>query len=103
MVLHSSRYWQVQLDESSKDSLLNWPWTVAVQSHAICNGPGTFERLIEQVLAGLSLSTALVYLDDILVPPGQSFSHDITNLQKVFERLRICKAEALTQEVSSLK
>ena len=69
---------------------------------ALCNGPGTFEQLMEQVLAGLPLSTALVYLDDILVP-GQSFSHELTNLQKVFERLRICKAEALAQEVSSLK
>ena len=56
----------------------------------LCNGPATFERLMEQVLAGLPLSTALVYLDDILVP-GQSFSHELTNLQKVFERLRIAK------------
>ena len=45
---------------------------------------------MEQVLASLPLSTALVYFDDILVP-GQSFSHELTNLQKVFERLRIAK------------
>ena len=82
--------WKLQRE----DSLLDWPWIMAVQSHAIyympCNGLATFERLMEQALAGLPLSTALVYLDNILVP-GQSFSHQLTNLLKVFEGLRAAK------------
>ena len=87
-------YWQVQLDESSKEKTVfstgHGLWQFKVMPFGLCNGLATFERLMEQVLAGLPLSTALVYLDDILVP-GQSFSHKLTNLQKVFERLRIAK------------
>ena len=49
--------------------------------------PATFECLMEQVLAGLPLSTCLVYLDDILVP-GCTFKEKIHNLQQVFERLQ---------------
>lgn len=39
----------------------------------LANAPATFERLMEQVLAGLPLTTALIYLDDVLVA-GRSFS-----------------------------
>ena len=89
-----SGYWQVQLDENSKEktafSTGHGLWQFKVMPFGLCNGPATFERLMEQVLAGLPLSTALVYLDDILVP-GQSFSHQLTNLRKVFERLRAAK------------
>ena len=89
-----SGYWQVQLDENSKEktafSTGHGLWQFIVMPFGLCNGPATFERLMEQVLAGLPLSTTLVYLDDILVP-GQSFSHQLTNLRKVFERLRAAK------------
>ena len=34
----------------------------------LCNAPATFERLMEQILAGLPITVALVYLDDMLVP-----------------------------------
>ena len=57
-----SGYWQVQLDESSKEkTAFNWPWTafstghglsVQIMPFGLCNGPGAFERLMEQVLAG---------------------------------------------------
>ena len=43
----------------------------------LCNAPATFERLIEQVLSGLPLSTAL---DDILVP-ARTFADQISYLQ----------------------
>ena len=56
----------------------------------LCNAPATFERLMEQVLFGLPMSVALVYLDDIIVP-GHSFSQQIANLCQVFERLRKAK------------
>ena len=45
---------------------------------------------MEQVLTGLPMSVALVYLDDIIVP-GCSFSRQIGNLRQVFERLRKAK------------
>ena len=46
----------------------------------------TFERLMEQVLAGLPLSVCLLYLDDILVP-GTDFDAAIKGLEVVFDRL----------------
>jgi len=86
-----SGYWQVPLDESSKEktafSTGRGLWQFKVMPFGLCNAPATFERLMEQVLAGLPLSIALVYLDDILAP-GHSFSHQLSNLRKVFERLR---------------
>jgi len=89
-----SGYWQVPLDESSKEktafSTGRGLWQFKVMPFGLCNAPATFERLMEQVLAGLPLSIALVYLDDILVP-GHSFSHQLSNLRKVFERLRAAK------------
>ena len=56
----------------------------------LCNAPATSERLTEQVLVGLPTSTALVYLDDILIP-GQSFLQQISNLHEVFGRLKKAK------------
>ena len=89
-----SGYWQVQLDDSSKEktafSTGNGLWQFKVMPFGLCNAPATFERLMEQVLAGLPVSVALVYLDDILVP-GRTFSQELTNLSQVFEQLRKAK------------
>ena len=89
-----SGYWQVPLDDSAKEktafSTGSGLWQFNVMPFGLCNAPATFERLMEQVLFGLPMSVALVYLDDIIVP-GQSFSQHIANLQQVFERLRKAK------------
>ena len=58
-----------------------------VMPFGLCNAPVTFERLMEQVLAGLPRSVCLIYLDDILVP-GRNFEEELYNLQQVFERLQ---------------
>ena len=47
-------------------------WQFQVMPFGLCNAPATFERLMETVLKGLSGSTCLVYLDDIIVV-GKSF------------------------------
>jgi len=88
-----SGYWQVKLDDRDKKSAFSTGsglWQFKVMPFGPCNAPATFERLMEQVLAGLPLSTALVYLDDILVP-GRSFAHQMCNLRVVFQRLRKAK------------
>ena len=89
-----SGYWQVQLDDSSKEktafSTGNGLWQFKVMPFGLCNAPATFERVMEQVLVGLPVSVALVYLDDILVP-GCTFSQGLANLGQVFERLRKAK------------
>ena len=60
---------------------------IVVMPFGLANAPATFERLMEQVLAGLSFSTALVYLDDVLVA-GSSFADQMANLRIVMQRFR---------------
>ena len=50
----------------------------SVMPFGLCNAPATFERLMEQVLVGLPITVALVYLD-VLVP-GVSFLNHVSNL-----------------------
>ena len=53
----------------------------------LCNAPSTFERLVENVLSGLTYQLCLVYLDDIIVF-GSSFEQKLENLNLVFLRMR---------------
>ena len=86
-----SGYWQVQLSDDAKDktafSTGTGLWQFNVMPFGLCNAPATFERLMEQVLAGLPTTIALLYLDDILVP-GRTFDQQIANLRMVFQRLK---------------
>ena len=85
-----SGYWQIELDEESKEktafSTQRGLWQFKVMPFGLCNAPATFERLMEQVLAGLPLSVCLLYLDDILVP-GTDFDAAVKSLEAVFDRL----------------
>lgn len=51
------------------------------------NSPSTFQRVMDNVLRGLQNVICLVYLDDIIVF-STSLQEHITNLEKVFLRLR---------------
>ena len=86
-----SGYWQVELDPKDKDktafSIGRGLWQFTVMPFGLANAPATFERIMEQVLAGLPLSTALVYLDDVLVA-GRDFADQMVNLRTVLQRLR---------------
>ena len=57
---------------------------------------------MERVLANLPLQTALVYLDDILIP-GRMFSNHLSNLQEVFQRLRAAKLKLSPQKCTLLQ
>ena len=89
-----SGYWQVQLSDEAKCktafSTGTGLWQFKVMPFGLCNAPATFERLMEQVLAGLPTTVALLYLDDILVP-GRTFRQQLDNLQIVFQRLKEAK------------
>ncbi len=89
-----SGYWQVELDPADKQmtafAVELGLWQFQVMPFGLCNAPATFERLMDRVLAGLPLTTALVYIDDILVP-AKSFEQGIENLRSVFDRVRAAK------------
>ena len=53
----------------------------------LTNAPATFQRLMECVLAGLTPSECLAYLDDIIVF-STSFAEHLSRLQAVFRRLQ---------------
>ncbi|KAK6177716.1 hypothetical protein SNE40_015762 [Patella caerulea] len=87
-----SGYHQVKLAESDKEKSAfsvygSGLWEFNVMSFGLCNAPGSFERLMERVLKGLSWQICLVYLDDIIVY-SKSFEQHLENLTKVFECLK---------------
>ena len=53
----------------------------------LCNVPGTFQRLLECVLRGLTWQIALIYLDDVLVY-SRTFEEHLQHLRLVFDRFR---------------
>ncbi|POS82770.1 hypothetical protein EPUL_005785, partial [Erysiphe pulchra] len=86
-----SGYWQVGLAPEDKEktafSIGTGLWQFTVMPFGLCNAPATFERLMDNVLRGLSWEICLVYLDDIIVL-GKSFTHHLKNLEQVLRRLR---------------
>ena len=87
----ASGYWQVGLTpEASKKAAFTaagglWEWKV--MPFGLCSAPGTFERLMELVLAGLQWEICLIYLDDIIVY-GNSVGQMLTRLETVLTRIR---------------
>ena len=85
-----SGYWQVELAEQDKkktafctqDGLFEFN----VLPFGLCNGPATFQRLMDLVLTGLQWSPCLVYLNDVVVL-GRFFEEHLLNLQNAFEWL----------------
>ena len=66
----------------------------------LCNAPATFQRLMENILAGLARDKCLVYLDDILVI-GRSLEEYLSNLREVFERLERAGPEAEADQMQA--
>ena len=86
-----SGYWQVEVgvEDRAKTAFCtpNGLFEFKIMAFGLCNGPATFQRLMDLVLAGLQMSHCLVYVDDVIVM-GRSFQEHLSNLQKVFERVR---------------
>ena len=83
--------WQVKVDiadrEKTSFTTCHGLSEFQVMPFGLCNAPGTFQRLMEFVLAGLQWQTCLVYLDDVIVY-GRDFDEHLKRLREVFERLR---------------
>ena len=91
-----SGYFQVPLDpkDSHKSSFITRSgcWKFKVLPMGMCNSSATFQRLMNLVLAGLTYSSCLVYLDDIVIMSSTIDEH-YQRLGQVFERIRAAKLE----------
>ena len=87
----ASGYWQVEMDAADREKTAfttrHGLFEFQVMPFGLCNAPGTFQRLMEFVLAGLQWQTCLVYLDDVIVY-GRDFDEHLERLKQVFERFR---------------
>ena len=86
-----SGYWQVPLAEEARPKTAfctgKGLWQFKVLCFGLCNAHATFERLMERVLAGVTHTECLVFLDDILAHDS-SFDSAIAALRKVMERIK---------------
>ena len=86
-----SGYWQVEVTAEDREKTAfvtrDGLFEFNVMPFGLCNGPATFQRLMDMILTGLQWTNCLIYLDDVII-----FSHDfkshLDNLQYVFQRLR---------------
>ena len=87
----ASGYWQVEVEQSDREkTAFSTPqglYQFRVMPFGLCNAPGTFQRLMEHVLAGLHWTSCLVYLDDIIIF-SQSIADHLQKLREVFVRLQ---------------
>ena len=84
-------YWQVPMEAQSQQKTAfathSSLYEFKVMPLGLCNAPAPFQRLMERILAGLTRSSCMVYLDDILTI-WKSFDEHLQNLKQVFQRLR---------------
>ena len=87
----SSGYHQVEIEETDREktAFTAGPlgfWQYTRMPFGLTNAPALFQRLMERVLSGVHLKTALVYLDDIVVF-GASISELKEKLEEVFKKI----------------
>lgn len=82
-----SGYWQVEIEQADRPKTAfatrRGLYQFKVMSFGLCNAPGTFERLMEAVLAGLQYEICLIYLDDVIVF-GSTFEQLLERQARVF-------------------
>jgi len=86
----ASGYWQVELEEGDKEktafSTPDGHFEFNVMPFGLTNAPATFQRLMQCVLAGMTMEQCLVYLDDIIVF-APTFHEHLRRLREVLQRL----------------
>ena len=87
----ASGYWQVELKEEDREKSAfvtsKGLFEFNVMPFGLSGAPGTFQRLMEAVLAGLQWEICLAYLDDVIVF-SKTFQGHLENLRLVFDRMR---------------
>lgn len=87
----ASGYWQVEVKPEDREKTAfvtsEGLFEFNVLPFGLCNGPATFQRLMNILLTGIQWQDCLVYLDDIIVL-GKTFENHLANLARIFQRLR---------------
>lgn len=102
----ASGYWQVKVAEKDRAKTAfvtpqgQFEWLV--MPFGLTNAPGTFQRLMNMALQGLTWKYCLVYLDDILIW-SKSFDEHLNRLRAVFERLRAAGVKLKPKKCHFLK
>ena len=98
-----SGYWQVEIHPRDKEKTAfctsEGLYEFNVMPFGLCNGPATFQRLMDLLLAGVQWSSCLVYLDDIIVL-GKTFEDHLKHLSQVFQKLRDAKLKLKVKKCS---
>jgi len=86
-----SGYWQVRQapEDADKTAFVTRRgcYRFKVLSFGLCGAPGLFQRLMDLVMSGLTWSTMLVYLDDLVIF-AKTFEEHHARLAAVLGRLR---------------
>jgi hypothetical protein len=84
----ASGYYQIELDDNAKEKTAfvveNNLYHFTRMPFGVCNGPPTFQRLMNYVLRDRLGTKALVYLDDVLIFSDTLEDHEKDN-REVFE------------------
>jgi len=84
-------YWQIRMSEQDKAKTAfttkKGLYQFVRMPFGLCNAPSTFQRMMNSVLRGLTWTTCLVYLDDIVVYTRGGIERHILELACVLERL----------------
>ncbi|KZS03155.1 Uncharacterized protein APZ42_034186 [Daphnia magna] len=105
----ASRYWQIELEESSKEKTAfiveNNLYVFVRMPFGLCNTPATFQRLKNHILRNVAGQKALVYLDDVIFFSDFFQSH-LNDIQEVFSlikgaglKLKLKKCQFMKQSV----
>jgi hypothetical protein len=85
-----SGFWQIEMDEASKQKTAFASSMGLHQFKSMAQGlsgaPGTFSRLMTNVLGDMTYHSCALFMDDIVVP-GKSFRESLDRLGEVFSRL----------------
>jgi transposase InsO family protein len=86
-----SGYWQIPMDKADVEKTAfvttEGLFEYKRMPFGLCNAPATFQRHLDNVLAGLKWQCCLVYIDDIIVF-STDFDQHLKDIRLVFDRLQ---------------
>lgn len=87
----ASGYWQIPLDEKSKEISAfitqDGLYQFTVLPFGVAGGPACFTKIVDLIMSDLKYDTVLTYIDDIIVY-SQTEDEHIQKLEKIFIRLQ---------------